>query len=321
MTDHQADLPDKFILGDSWGLGWIRFGWDGERLIGHDGNTLGQAAFLRILPPEQGRRGRAAHQRRQHPRPLRGPLPRDLRRARRRARCRTPFAPPAEPVEVDITPYVGTYERASVRMEVFAGDDGPRLRTTVLGPLAELVPDPVDEYPLVPVGPGAVRAQARPSAETWAPVTFYELPTGERYVHFGVRATPRVDCDDHGPRRRAASPTCASWSSASRRRPTWRRSPGPPTWSPASAPPGSASSPSGSSSTAAPTCAGASAPARPGCCCVGHHDTVWPIGSLATHPFVDRRTASLRGPGCFDMKTGRGDGLPRAGRARPTPTA
>jgi hypothetical protein len=24
-------------------------------------------------------------------------------------------------------------------------------------------------------------------------VTFYELPTGERYVHFGVRATPRVD--------------------------------------------------------------------------------------------------------------------------------
>ena len=53
MTAHEADLPDKYILGDSWGLGWIRFGWDGQRLIGHDGNTLGQAAFLRILP-EQG---------------------------------------------------------------------------------------------------------------------------------------------------------------------------------------------------------------------------------------------------------------------------
>jgi hypothetical protein len=24
------------------------------------------------------------------------------------------------------------------------------------------------------------------------PVTFYELPTGERYLHFGVRATPKV---------------------------------------------------------------------------------------------------------------------------------
>ena len=53
MAAHQADLPDKYILGDSWGLGWIRFGWDGQRLIGHDGNTIGQAAFLRILP-EQG---------------------------------------------------------------------------------------------------------------------------------------------------------------------------------------------------------------------------------------------------------------------------
>ena len=29
MAEHHADLPDKFILGDSWGLGWIRFGWDG----------------------------------------------------------------------------------------------------------------------------------------------------------------------------------------------------------------------------------------------------------------------------------------------------
>src|SRR5215471_14997563 len=52
MADHQADVPDKYILGDSWGLGWIRFGWDGRRLVGHDGNTLGQAAFLRVLPDE-----------------------------------------------------------------------------------------------------------------------------------------------------------------------------------------------------------------------------------------------------------------------------
>lgn len=36
---------------------------------------------------------------------------------------------------------------------------------------------------------------------------------------------------------------------------------------------------------------------------LGHHDTVWPVGSLASHPFtVD--AGVLRGPGCFDMKTG-----------------
>ena len=36
---------------------------------------------------------------------------------------------------------------------------------------------------------------------------------------------------------------------------------------------------------------------------LGHHDTVWPIGSLATRPCtVD--DGVLRGPGCFDMKAG-----------------
>jgi glutamate carboxypeptidase len=36
---------------------------------------------------------------------------------------------------------------------------------------------------------------------------------------------------------------------------------------------------------------------------LGHHDTVWPLGSLRTHPFTVREGV-LRGPGCFDMKTG-----------------
>jgi glutamate carboxypeptidase len=36
---------------------------------------------------------------------------------------------------------------------------------------------------------------------------------------------------------------------------------------------------------------------------LGHHDTVWPHGSLATHPFTVQ-DGIMRGPGCFDMKTG-----------------
>nr|WP_042178431.1 M20 family metallopeptidase [Kibdelosporangium sp. MJ126-NF4]CEL13179.1 putative peptidase [Kibdelosporangium sp. MJ126-NF4]CTQ98869.1 putative peptidase [Kibdelosporangium sp. MJ126-NF4] len=36
---------------------------------------------------------------------------------------------------------------------------------------------------------------------------------------------------------------------------------------------------------------------------LGHHDTVWPHGSLETHPF-SVRDGVLRGPGCFDMKAG-----------------
>ena len=190
MAAHQADLPDKLVLGDSWGLGWIRFGWDGERLIGHDGNTLGQAAFLRVLP--QAGLAVTLLTNGGHTRDLYEELFRELFAELADLDMPAPFAPPAEPVAVDVTPYVGRYERTSVVMEVEDGARGPLLRTTLTGPLAAMVPDPVDEYPLVPVGP-ALFAVKPPEAETWAPVTFYELPTGERYLHFGVRATPRVD--------------------------------------------------------------------------------------------------------------------------------
>lgn len=36
---------------------------------------------------------------------------------------------------------------------------------------------------------------------------------------------------------------------------------------------------------------------------LAHHDTVWPLGSLDTHPF-SVADGVLRGPGCFDMKAG-----------------
>lgn len=36
---------------------------------------------------------------------------------------------------------------------------------------------------------------------------------------------------------------------------------------------------------------------------LAHHDTVWPVGSLETHPWVCS-DGIVRGPGCFDMKTG-----------------
>lgn len=36
---------------------------------------------------------------------------------------------------------------------------------------------------------------------------------------------------------------------------------------------------------------------------LGHHDTVWPVGSLETHP-AEVRDGRLTGPGSFDMKAG-----------------
>ena len=42
---------------------------------------------------------------------------------------------------------------------------------------------------------------------------------------------------------------------------------------------------------------------QPGILLLAHHDTVWPLGSLETHPF-SVAGGVLRGPGCFDMKAG-----------------
>jgi hypothetical protein len=92
---------------------------------------------------------------------------------------------------VDVTPHLGTYERASVQLDVLAGDEGPTLRATLTGPLAALVPETVQEFRMVPVDQDLFVVR-EPHTQTWTPVTFYRLPTGEAYMHFGARATPKV---------------------------------------------------------------------------------------------------------------------------------
>ncbi|MBL7252907.1 serine hydrolase [Paractinoplanes lichenicola] len=186
MAEEQVELPEKYTLGDSWGLGWIRFGWDGHRLIGHDGNTIGQSAFLRLLPEQNlavtlltnGEGARDLYQ----------DLFAEIFAEVAGVTMPRPLTPPSPPVEVDITPHLGTYERASTRLEVL---EGPTLRMTQTGPLAELSPEPVHELPLVGVKDNLFLVRM-PQSDTWFPVYFYRLPTGERYVHLGVRATPKV---------------------------------------------------------------------------------------------------------------------------------
>ncbi|MEE6263798.1 serine hydrolase [Plantactinospora sonchi] len=190
MADKHADLPDRHTLGDSWGLGWIRMSWDGHRLIGHDGNTIGQAAFLRILPGA----GLAVTLLTNggHGRDLYDELYREIFAELAGVAMPRSLAPPAEPVIVDVRPHLGRYERAGARLEVLTGDDGPVLRTTVTGPLAELVDEPTHDLRMVPVNPDLYVVR-QPGTRTWIPVTFYRLDSGERYLHFGARATPRVD--------------------------------------------------------------------------------------------------------------------------------
>ncbi|MCW2529766.1 MAG: beta-lactamase [Pseudonocardiales bacterium] len=191
MTDNHAQLPDTHTYGDSWGLGWSRYDWDGHRLIGHDGGTIGQAAFLRILP-EAGlaavlltNGGNA------------GDLFRDLFDeifgALAGITMPRPLQPSPEAVAVDVGRIAGRYERASQSIDVFDRGGVAIMRTTPTGPLAELLAESATEYELVSAdASGTLFLVAQPRARTTSVVTFYSLPTGERYLHFGGRATPKV---------------------------------------------------------------------------------------------------------------------------------
>ncbi|MFA1551443.1 serine hydrolase domain-containing protein [Actinomadura chokoriensis] len=189
MAAEQAELPDRRTLGDSWGLGWFRLTWDGRGLIGHDGSTIGQNAYLRVLPDDglavvlltNGGDSDGLYE----------DLYREIFAELAGIATPAPIGPPAEPVTVDVERHLGTYERASSRLEVFRDADGTVLRTTVTGPLASMVPDTVKEYRMAPVEEDLYVARD-PDTGHWMAVTFYSLPTGERYLHFGVRATPKV---------------------------------------------------------------------------------------------------------------------------------
>jgi len=189
MTEFQVAVPDVHSQGDSWGLGWIRYDWNGHRLVGHDGNTIGQSAFLRVSP-ETGlavvlltNGGHALD--------LSEELYREIFRELAGVRTRDRLEAPRVPADVDSARDLGTYEHSSLRLEVFERDGDTVLRTTALGPLAEVDPEPVQEHVMVPVEQGLYVVRPR-GTRSWIPVTFYDLPTGERYAHHGVRAIPRL---------------------------------------------------------------------------------------------------------------------------------
>ncbi|GAA3257550.1 serine hydrolase domain-containing protein [Dactylosporangium siamense] len=50
MQTPQVTVPDLATMGGSWGLGWERDEYDGRVVVGHDGGTIGQAAFVRVVP-------------------------------------------------------------------------------------------------------------------------------------------------------------------------------------------------------------------------------------------------------------------------------
>jgi CubicO group peptidase (beta-lactamase class C family) len=189
MQRVHAEVPNPGSLGDHWGLGWFLCDWDGATVYGHDGGTIGQYAFLRVDPHHgvavalltNGGDAEAAYAE------IFGHLFAELCGVGVRT-----FAPPENPPAFDGARHVGIYERHGARITITATTDGLACRSEMTDELAGL--DPPADYALVPVREDLYAARATDDGP-WAPMRFYQLGGGQRYVHFRGRATPMVATD------------------------------------------------------------------------------------------------------------------------------
>jgi len=187
MRTFSVDVPWESTAGESWGLGWARFDWGGRRLYGHDGSTLGQSAYLRISPDDG--LAVALMTNVTTARPLYQALFGEIFDELADVKIQPPLQLPVDPPQLDITPWVGTYERASVRIEIFDEQDGPLFRLTELDELAGLDGEPVVEYSMTPIRDGLYGLTMKDGMVSG--VQLFEH-SGRRYVHFSSRATPHV---------------------------------------------------------------------------------------------------------------------------------
>jgi CubicO group peptidase (beta-lactamase class C family) len=191
MLEPQVESPDRFTLGKHWGLGVILFEWDGRRVYGHDGGTIGQSSRLRIVPDSDlaialvangGSGTQKVYEK------LFGELVSELAGIAMPG----PLQAPAEPPDVDLERFAGSYERLSVRYDLTPADGRLVGTVTLSGPIAEITPDPVTKVTLIPVADDTFLLHDEES-ETPTPAVFYEFQDGvPQYLHSGARANPRV---------------------------------------------------------------------------------------------------------------------------------
>ncbi|WP_433424474.1 serine hydrolase domain-containing protein [Microtetraspora malaysiensis] len=187
MWEPQVDIPNPHTLGKQWGLGWILDEWQGRRIISHGGNTIGQAAMLWVVPETETVVCVLANG--GHTAAFQHALATELFDELLGLAVPPVLGPPAEPYETDVERYAGVYERAGVRLTLTAGDGRLSLYGEPTGALAGL--QPPMEFDLVPVNDTTF--VGRPEGEPqWTSAVFYELADGSRYVHLGVRATPKT---------------------------------------------------------------------------------------------------------------------------------
>jgi CubicO group peptidase (beta-lactamase class C family) len=192
MQQPRAAIGDFSAPGAAIGLGWRVSRWDGRPIIGHDGDTVGQSAYLRVDPQARvaacllTNSGQSA--------------------SLYRAMFTEVFAElagvsmPAEPrpaadggADLGLARHAGRYERTSRRFDVAVRDGRLHLVLTATDALATLTGAQPEDLILHPADGSGLNFVCRSyDHEPWVPVTFGELPDRTPYLFAGGRVTPRA---------------------------------------------------------------------------------------------------------------------------------
>jgi CubicO group peptidase (beta-lactamase class C family) len=190
MKLSRVPVPDPYLFGPEWALGLIVCDWNGETVYATDGSTIGQNARLRILPDSNTAVAMLTNggPRESLYRTVFNEILSDLGVAT------IPDLPvPGAAVDLELSRYVGVYERPGARFEVDA--DGGKLHLTlVMDPMQAAFlqkPDRV-RYELLPLGETHFLMPPADPLEDAQTVAIYDFTEGvARYLHTNCRVHPR----------------------------------------------------------------------------------------------------------------------------------
>jgi hypothetical protein len=192
MRDGEVEVPGT---DDEWGLGWRIHRWDGAGdVIGHDGDTVGQRAFLRLLPGADTAIVVLTNS-------TRGALvATDLLAATADAVLGVDPPPLPTPLPAGEGPdpdrYTGIYERMHQRLAVAGGRDDTLRMTIIPDELFALAGMRERTLTLHPIDAGRYLTVDPESGITQVVAMIGDDEDDDagpvRYVHFGLRAHVRI---------------------------------------------------------------------------------------------------------------------------------
>ena len=195
MREPQVELVDDTVLGQAWGLGWILDRWGEVAVIGHDGNSIGQNAFMRVAPGEKF--GFCLQTNTESALNLYRELAGWLFGERLGVGPRPDPERLADPAVADPDRYTGTYQREGLTFEVTADRSGRLLATvTPTHAVAESQGwPPMVDLPLDPVARDDSFLLKLPIADADLLAVFF-APRAEggrpTHLHYGGRAHRRL---------------------------------------------------------------------------------------------------------------------------------